>query len=186
MEEQIEQPQSNLTSHAIRWGLILGVINIIIVLLIYVIDVTLLADWKIAVFLFILNIGLVVYAGIQFRNSGDGFLSFKAAFGHTFLVFAIAGLLGTIFQFLLYNVIDPSAAETIVEASIDNQVAIMESFGMDESQIEQSMEGVEEKTRGQFQLAGLFFAYLVTLVIYLFISLIVGAIVKKNNPEEEI
>lgn len=186
MEEHIEQSQSNLTSHALRWGLIIGAINVILTLLIYLVDVTLMAEiWLAFVFLF-LNIGLVIYAGINFRNTGDGFLSFKKAFGYSFLVLAITGLIGVLFRYLLFNFIDPDATQILVEASMDKTEAMLESFGLDEDQIEQSMDDAAERTANQFQLGGLFLGYLVSLIFSGIGALIIGAIIKKRNPEEEI
>ncbi len=186
MEEQIEQPQSNLTSHAIKWGVILGAVNIIIGLLIYLVDVTLMAEfWLFFVILF-LNIGLVIYAGLDFRKSGDGYLSFGKAFGYSFLVLAVASFIGVIFRYVLFNIIDPGATEVIVEASLEKSRAMLEGFGMDESQIEEGMEDAAENAANQFKLAGLLFGYLINLIFMGIGALIIGAIIKKNNPEEEI
>lgn len=186
MEEQLEQQQPGLLNHAAKWGLIIGIVNIILTILIYIADITLMANWWLGFLFLFLNIGLVIYAGINFRNSGDGYLSFKGAFSYSFVVLAITGIIGLFFRYLLFNVIDPDATQIVVEATVEKTEAMLQSFGLDEDQIEESMDDVVTRTEKQFSLAGSFIGFLWSLIFYAIGALIIGAIVKKRNPEEEI
>ncbi len=176
----------DLKSHAIKWGLILGVVSVILTLLIYILDITLMADWKYLVLSLVVSIGILIYAGIDFRKQNGGFLPFKRAFVYSFITLVIAGLISTIFSILLFTVIDPGAAEVITDASIDKAEAMLEGFGMDDDVIEEAMDQAREDTKDKFTAGGMMLQFVYALIGYAIFSLIIGAIIKRNHPEEEI
>lgn len=185
MNEEIIVEQPDLKSHVIKYGVIIAVINIIITLLLYIIDVSLMASWWLAIIILVLNFCLVLYAGFQWRKENGGFLSFKSAFISTFLVLAAMGFISLCFQILLYNVIDPDLRETLTDASIEQAQAMMESFGAPDEQMDEALEKARETTYEKFSVGGMFQTYLWSLIFYAIGALIIGAIVKKNKPEFE-
>ena len=81
--------ENSLISHSLKWGLIIGGINVFITLLMYVIDVSLMTSIPMSGLLFIINISLVVYAGILYRKSIGGYADFKTMLLAVFLLFLI-------------------------------------------------------------------------------------------------
>jgi len=87
----MEQAEESVTlkSHVIKWGLIIGAISIILNILLYVVDYTLMVQLKTLFILLAVYLGITIYAGIDYRNSLDGFLPYGKAFVHGFIVLAI-------------------------------------------------------------------------------------------------
>jgi len=182
----MEEDQPSLQSHVVKWGLIIGIIGIILALVIYMIDVKMMVGFTYILLSLGISIALIIYAGIEWRKSTGGFLTFKNAFLVTFFTLVVAGLLGTVFNFLLFNVIDTELGETLTDASIEQAERIMERFNMPEDQMDEALEKARDDAEGRFSIGGQLMGFVYALFIYAFIALIVSLIIKKKNPEEEI
>ncbi len=181
MEENTNKPA--LVNNAIKNGVILGVISILITLVIYVVNYAALVQVKVALLLFAISIGFAIYAGINYRKEIGGFIPFGKAFQHGFIIFAISGLISTIFTILLYHVIDPELPSKLVEASFTNTEEMLSGFGMDPDQVEAAMEKARESNTGdQFTPAKQALGFFIGLIFAAIFALITGAIVKKNEP----
>ena len=172
--------------NAIRWGLIWGVVSIIIALLVYIVDITLFVKWWFGLLLLGISVAYVIYAGINYRQSVGNHIKFGKAWIHSFVTLAIAGLLGTLFNIALFGFIDPDAAETLKEATVQMSVDMAESFGATGAALDQAEAQAREQAEGQYTLVGSFKQYGWGLLMYAIFSLIVGAIVKKKDPAEEV
>lgn len=182
----MEENQTSLQSHALKWGLIIGIINIIIGLLIYMIDVTMMVGFTYLGISLLVNISLIIYAGFEWRKANGGFLTFKSAFLATFFTFVVSTILGTIFNFLLFNVIDTELSETLTDAAVEQAEGIMERFNMPEDQMDEALEKTRADTEGRFTAGGQIKGMFIGLIVSAFLAAIVGLIIKKKNPEEEI
>lgn len=183
MEENVQEP--SLLSHALRSGVIVGGITVILTLIIYLIDPALMVSMWMILFLILITV-LVVIFGIQYRNQTTGYLSFGNAYKHGLYTFIVAGLVGLLFNLLLHNVIDPELKDYLIEVSIENAQSMARSFGVDEAAIDQMEEDTRERSASSYTLMGQLQGFGLALIFYLILSLITGAIVKKRNPEEEI
>ena len=183
MEEQENLP--DLKQHAAKNGAILGAISIIISLLVYVVDATIYADWWYGLLLLVISLGYISYSGIQFRNEIGGFLSFGKAYVHGFIAFCTAGLIGILFQILLFQVIDPDLVNILIDASVENTAAMMEKFGADPDSMEEALDKVREDMPDRFSAVGQLKGYGIALIFYAIFSLISGAIAKKKDPSED-
>src|SRR6187549_2336072 len=147
MEETSSSSQGpSLVNHAIKWGLISAACSIIITLLLYVVDYTLMVQIKFALFSLIIYLGIVIYGGIDYRKSVGGYLDFGPAYLHGLVIFALSGLVATIFNILLYTVIDPELPGKLVDASIENTRAMMEQFGAPADGMDEALEKVKTDT----------------------------------------
>lgn len=124
----------------------------------------------------IITIGIVVYA---IRSHRDNELGGHISLGRAFLVGLIASvvatLIGTIFNYVYMNFIDPSYIDTVIEGMEE----MMASFNLPE----EALETMAEETRaslapGKMFTTGLLSAAAVGAVL----SLICGAIMKKERP----
>lgn len=178
MEDQTE----NNSQHSIKWGAIFGLILIIISLLIYIVDITIAVSSYISFFWVLVFIGFGIFAGRDFRSKSGGYLSFKNAFLHALVTFAIGGFIGTIFDFVLYNYIDPEIIPILIDAQMETTMKAMETLGGGSTEMMDNMaDGIKKGYTLQAQALG----FLWKLVLYSIAALIVGAINKKKNKEEE-
>ncbi len=176
----------NIVQPAARSGLILGFIGIIISLVIYFINPAMFANFWVGIVLLVMYLVLLVIFGINFRNQVGGWLSFKHAFLYSFIVLAVAGIIGQLFQYVLATVVDPELPEIVKRAAIDNTEAFLERFNAPQEQIDEQLEKTEAQFDSQYTLPGLAKGYLFALAIYAIVSLVTGAILRRKNPEEAI
>lgn len=184
MEEEIEQP--TVIQHALRIGLILGVVSIILSLLFYLIDPTLFAKWWLNLIILLIVIIAIVIIGINYRKSIGGFISFGEAFKHGFVILLISGILSGAFTILLFQVIDPDLKEVVMDASIEQTEAMMEKFGVPDDQMEEALEEAETKMNESFSLGGQIKGQLWAIVFYAVLSLITGLIVRKQEKISDV
>lgn len=183
MENTTDRP--DFLKQVLKFGIIIALVNIIITLFIYVVDVTMMVKWWFLLIIFVVNIILILYAGFEWRKLNGGFLPFKGAFSYIFSVLFVSGLIGLLFNILLYQVIDPDLPNTLKDASIEEMVSFMERFNVPDADIDRQVEEIEVKTMEQYSISGMFFSFLYSLIVYAVVALIIGAIVKKSKPEFE-
>jgi hypothetical protein len=181
--EQQEQP--SLLNHALKWGFICGAVTIVFTVLLYVIDYSLMVQIKFALIGLVIGLGLVSYAGIEYRKAVGGFLPFGKAWQVSFITFAVSGLIYVLFNMLLYFVIDPELPSKLVDAAVENQRAMMENFGAPADQIDGELEKARGRTENQFKFGGMLMGYGISLIIYTVLSLITGLIARKNPPMDQ-
>ena len=175
-----------MNSHAIKTGIILGVINIVLTLLIYIINPTSLAEWWFGLIMLAVALFLVSYLGIQHRNEIGGFMPFGQGWIYSIQAFVISGLIGTLFNILLYNIIDPELPAIVADQVVENSESMMRNFGMPEDQMDDALDKAREDTLERFTLTGSLTGFLWGLVISAILALITGAIIKKKEPELEV
>jgi Mn2+/Fe2+ NRAMP family transporter len=182
--EDNSTPTPTLMSHAIRWGGITAAVSVILTMLLYAIDYTLMVQLKILFIFLAIYIGIVIYAGIDYRKSIGGFLSYGKAFQHGYLIYIISGLIATVFSMLLYFVIDPELPQKLTDASIENTREMMIGFGAPEDTIDNALEEAKEATAKQFTVTGIALGYLRILVVSAIMALISAIFVRRNQPVE--
>jgi hypothetical protein len=182
--EETNQP-STFMSNIVRWGLITGGVSVVFSILLYVIDYTLMVQLKVLFIALAIYLGLAIYGGIDYRKSIGGFMSYGKAFQHGFLILAISALVATLFNALMYNVIDTELPKKLTEASIENTRAMMENFGAPEDSIDQALEKAEESSKEQFTIVGQLKGYFYILIFSAIMALISALVVRKKEPVEQ-
>lgn len=172
-----------LVQNAVKHGLILGAITIVMTLLLYAIDYTMLASIKFALLSLVVFLGYGIYAGISYRKEIGGFLSFKHAFVHGFLVFITSAIISTIFNILLHTVIDPELGQKLTDVSVQNAEDMMRNFGMPEDQLDEALEKARTDAAGRYKVGGLALGLVWASIGCAIFALISGAIAKKKQPE---
>ena len=182
MEENAESV--SLKNHVIKWGLIVGAVSITLTILLYVLDYTLMVQLKTLFVMLLIYLGITIYAGIDYRNGVGGFLPYGKAFVHGFLVLAVSALVATIFNFVLYNVIDTELPQKLTDASLENTREMMVSFGAPEEAIDKAIEEGRGRTESQFTITGQLIGLASILFFSAIMALISAIFVKKNQPVE--
>ena len=173
--------KNSLFNHSLKFGFIIGIVGIIIGVLAYMAGESLMVKWWFGIIILVINIGLIIYSGIQYRASIGGYMDFKTAFSITFLTFLIAGILGTIFTIILYQVIDPELPGRLTQAAIEQTEQMMNNFGAQQESINEQMALIKEKMANQFSLPGQIKGFGISMIIYAVVALIIGAIIKKSE-----
>jgi len=178
--------ETNLTRHFIRFGIIYGLIQIIITVASYMAGADFIASNMImfSVFMLLLTVGYTIYSIIQFRKSAGGYMTLKEGFMATFFTLAVGGLLTTAFTIILYNFIDKEYPQLLAEKSIEKTAEMMESFGASEDDIENALERTDDVAE-RFTVFGQIRGYLFGLIFYAIYSVILGAIFKRAKPPFE-
>lgn len=162
-------------------GLILGIISVVITFILYFIDPELMVTWYVGFGILAIFIALIIYFGIQYRNSIGGYMKFGTAFNYVFAAFAVSGLIGVIGQALLFFVVDPNLPKVLTDAQMEAQMAMLDRFGAGDSLSSEQIDEMQASMTANYTFLGLIKVYGFTLILYAIFSLILGAILKKRD-----
>jgi uncharacterized protein DUF4199 len=169
-------------NHLLKWGIIIGIIGILISALTYGINEKLMAKWWLGIISFIISFGLLIYAEIIERKAIGGYILFKRVFFSAFIIFIISGIITIIWQILLFNVIDPDLQVRLKRVIIEQTISMLEKFGTDSSKVAETMDKLESQDMYSIanQLKNGFLGIAIGGLIF---SAIIGLIVKRKKPE---
>lgn len=176
MENQQTPFQAGLNA-----GVILGVVSLLITFVTYFIEPSAIVAGTNQFIQFGLALAILIYLGIQYRKSIGGFMEFGPAFNFSFIALLVSIFLGTLGLQLLYNVIDPSLPEVLIEAQLESVVSMTERFAgegaLTSAQLDEMRQGIESG----YTLTGQLKAVGIASIVYAILALIVGAIIKKRD-----
>lgn len=133
-----------IKKNGITYGIISGVVGALITATIYAIDLNLFAKWwvGIAIIAIYITIGIVLLS--KTKKEMKGVFSFKEAFTTYFISGVVATLISVGFNILLFNVIDPSAKDTLNDIVIKSTAETMEKFGAPAAAIGEAVKKMQE------------------------------------------
>ena len=106
-----------IKKNGITFGLISGLLSVLITTLIYIVDLNLFTSWWLGVLIIIIHILIAVLLLSKTKKELKGQYTFKEAFT-TYFICALVGLLISVtFNIVLFNFIDPAAKDIIKEAT---------------------------------------------------------------------
>lgn len=175
MEEENEK--ITVKEVAIKWGLILGIISIVLFLAIYFGGM--MGDSWPSWISALISAGIIFMAHKEFKDQGDGYMSYGKGLGLGTLVSLISGVISSIFAYVYMKFINVDYVTELVDITRFK----MEDEGQSEDQIDIAMGFVEKMMTpeimfGMGLIAAVFFGFI--------ISLIVSAITKNNDPSLEV
>lgn len=182
----MENDKPTIVNQGLKFGLIMGFIQIAIYTLLYIIDKELLVDFKLMIAILIINIVLMVWPVRDYKKQNGGTITFKDAFVICLLTIAGGSLLFIIFNYFLYNIIDPGLADFMKERSIEKTAAFMEKMGVSQDEIEKGIARIEDQ---DFKMSPtkLGAQYLQTVIFGCIPALIIAAILRtKTQPVDDI
>lgn len=166
---------------AVKAGVVVGLVSLVIYYVAYFIDVEILSSAWLGFAMLAISLALVIYFGIDYRKDQGGYMSFGVAFQFVFFTFIISGLITTLGNILLFQVIDPALPGVLADAQLESTIALMDSFGagnqITSDQMAEMRTGFEESR----SLMGLIKAFGISLVIYAILALILSAIIKRRD-----
>lgn len=161
------------TSIALKYGVITAVAAIVYSAILLVTSLN--TNQALGYLGFVILIAGMVLAMRDFRTSNAGYMSYGQGLGIGTMVSGIVGLLSSAFSVLYMKFIDPNVMQQAVDTAREN----LEKQGLDDSQIEAGMEMSQK-----FMTPGMMFMMgtLSYIIIGFIISLIVAAIMRRNEP----
>ena len=178
----MEEKNINYNEEWLKGGLILAGVSILLTMLTYVIDVSLMVEWWFGIVSILISMGLLIYLGINYRNDIGGILSYGDAFKFSFLVFFVSYVVGIIFQIALYTVIDPELPEIMKQLTVEKTVEMMEGFGLSDEALDAAIIGVEDGIDEATTPMGMIKSAPLGIFFLLFFSAISAIFIKRNPP----
>ena len=166
-------------SPVFKWGIIGGLVAIIFDLLLYFVSPTAMVSYYTAVVGLLMMLFFMIWGGIDFRKANNNSISFLEAFGATFLIAIIMGLMGSLFFFMLFKYIDPQLPEVLNQKMTQDMVAMLEKYNTPDAKIEEAVEQIKESGFNA-DLGSNAFKFLKGFVVYFFMCLVVSIFVKRN------
>lgn len=175
--------EQSIKSSSINYGLYLGGALALLTVIAYAANLDLLVSvwYGILILLAVIAFGIVSVA--KSKSILEGYISFKNSFASYFLTIFIGLLISTLVSYILFNFIDPEAAVTLKEKTIESQVQMLEGFNVPNEQIAEQVELLENQDN--FSIINIIKGFAIYLVMFSIIGLIVAAVMKKNNPDAQ-
>lgn len=175
--DTITDKQPSVTSVALKYGFIGGLVIVIYTLILMVADLG--TNKWLSSLGYIILIGAIVIAIKEYKKSNSGYVAYGQGLGIGTLVSAVIGLMAGIFMWIYTSFVDQNYMSNLMEA----QRIELEDRGMSDEQIDSAI------AMGQsFQ--GPVMTIVASLVGYIIIgfifSLIISAIMKNTRPEFEL
>jgi len=169
----MENNQSSVSKVSLKYGVILGVVFIVFSLILFISGNF--SNQALGWIQYLFLIAGIVFAHNEFKRNGDGYMTYGQGLGIGTLTTLIATVFSSIFSYIYLAFIDLNILEELKET----QLLELESQGMSQAQIDQTM---------AFMSPGVIivFAVLFSVFIGFVLSLIISAFTKNNNPELQI
>lgn len=165
------------TQLMLNFGILQGLIITVYSVILYAIDKQFEAGYISLFFSLLLSVGILVLAYKQFKNANEGFMSLGEAIKTGLGISVIAGVVSVIYQVIYQKFIDPGYLDRLL--AFQKEQMIESNPDMTQEQMNMAL-GMAEK------FSGLGFSIAIILISSLFfgliLSLIVGAIMKKDRP----
>lgn len=173
--------KKSLQAVILPYGIYLGIASILISVLVYVMDLELFTKWYVTLinFVIVLVIGIMAVKKAKALNT-DPYFSFRTAFSAFFIPVILGSLISIIFTGILFNYIDPEAAQHVQEMTLEASRKLMESFGAPPAQIDEAM--AQQAGNNPFSWKNLAMGFAFTIVLYAILSLVIALIFREKDP----
>ncbi len=129
----------------LRYGVTAGVIISMYMALLYAAGMDILANWWFSVLVYPISIGLICYFTIQLRNSHElEAFRYRQTFIALLSMFMIATLVSTLWNILLFNVVDKTLAKELSERILKQTAETMENWGAPEASIKETLKEMRD------------------------------------------
>jgi uncharacterized membrane protein len=169
-----------IKSTSISFGVNLGIILTVLTVLAYAFSLELFTKWWFGILSFLILLVISILSVRAAKKAYPGLFTFKLAFTSYFLTILIGTFISTIASILIFNFIDPEAANTVKELTVDATREMLEKFGTPESEINKAISQMEEDD--QFSIVNQLKRYVFSLAFLSLAGLIIALIFKEKDP----
>ena len=171
-----------IKKNGVSFGIITGVVGALITASIYSIDLKLFTAWWVTVLSISFYIIIAIVLLSKTKKELSSVFPFKDAFTTYFISAVIGILISVVFNILLFNVIDPSAKESIKEVSIKYAVEMMQKFNTPTSTINEAIKKLQEND--QFSIIELLKGSVFSIIFSALFGLLLALIFKSKSSQE--
>ncbi len=168
---------------AINSGILAAVINLVILLIMYAIGPATFGSTWTGILMMVYSCAILIFLGLKGRKENGGFFTWFEAFKYLLIVTAIFMVGSTVCNMVLFNLIDPDFMVKVKEITIEKTVTMMEGFGLSESQLDETVVGIEESFEDRMSIGGQLKGLGIGVVVMAVINCLLALIIKKNRPE---
>lgn len=179
----------NISKPGIKWGIIAGVVTIVVYVGAYLVDAELYFNSAVSWAIILFNLFAMYMASKQERNIffeshdlGEEPYSFNTALQPPFLTYLITTVIFYVLNFVMFNVVNSELAElqhTITMDQLQKNSSMLEGF-LGEDQFEKMIDGVAEQDFS-VTLSSTFLSLATSLLGGFLLSAIFALIFKKNQ-----
>ncbi len=166
---------------AATYGIYLAILLSSVTIISYVVDLSILTNTWVGIALFVVIIVFGILSSLKAKSMQNGFISFKETFTAYFTTVVIGVLISAVVSIVLFNYIDPDAAEAIKQQVIEKATDMMQSFGAPQADIDKAI--VEMQDQNQFELGNQIKSLAFQIIFYCIIGLLIALAIKKTDPE---
>jgi hypothetical protein len=169
--------------NGITYGAITGVILCLITASIYATNLELFIAWWTTLLSFSVIIIVPIVALFKTKKELNGIFPYKEAFTTYFISAAIGILISIAFKIILFNFIDPSVKDTLLNMTIKYLISTSEKFGVAKSALNETISKLKETDPFSIieQLKGAVF----NLFFCSILGLLMAAFFKSNTSSQD-
>lgn len=161
-----------------------ALISVILSLVAYILSVELLIGWQLGLAQSVLIITTMIVVGRAIRRDEGGFISYWRVFQHIMLSLLCILCASSLFNFVLFNVINPELVDVVVDLSLEKVEEMMISFGLAGDLLQETMIETEKEIRNGYTLVGSVKGVVFSSMFGAIIALIVSATQYRIDPQK--
>lgn len=180
----MESSLENLNQAAIKRGLYIALISIVLTVVMYYVAPQMLTATSFGFAIMAVMLIIYIFFTIDLRKEIGGFWTFRQALKGIFLMAVVAGLVSAVFNLIFFKFIEPGAYDKLSGFASENLTKTLEAFGTPEDQIDAQVEAGLERIKSQYNptVSSFFMQLGIAIIIEFVMSLIFAAIFKKERP----
>ncbi len=174
-----------MTNHGIRFGILCGVVSIVLVYIAYFINPEYIYSYILTMLAHpIFHVVCMVLAVKATRSDLGGYATFKDLIKPAFTVAILTNLIYYLGYYVLYNFVDPSLPELEKQIAIEAMDSMAEMFSLPDDAMDQMEEEIDklEAMDNTYTIAKAMWSYLLSVIWGFVPAAIVSAIFKKTRP----
>ncbi len=172
-----------IKKNGITFGVIMGVISVLITTIIYAVNI----EWFTSMWIGLISMAIFIAVGVTLvsktKKQLGGQITFKEAFTTYFLAAVIGSTISVLFNIVLFNFIDPTAKETLQELTIKYSVEMMQKFGTPASAINEAVK--EMQKTDNYAPGNQLFGLVVSFIISALFGLVLALIFKNKSSQQD-
>lgn len=169
--------------NGITYGAITGVILCLITATIYATNLELFIAWWTTFLSFSVIIIVPIIALLKTKKELNGIFPYKEAFTTYFITAAIGLLISIAFKIILFNFIDPSVKDTLLDMTIKYLVSTSEKFGVTKSALSETLSKLKDSD--PFSVAEQLKGAIFNLFFCSILGLLMAAFFKSKSSSQE-
>lgn len=180
--EEAHQRSGVINKESVRDGLYVGLINVAISLIAWLFDPLFFFKHTASGFVLVaLVLGLQCLFLIQIRRTLGNFWSFGEAFRASMIIVLISTAIYTLWQALLFNVLDPTLGARAQQAILDMVSETFEKMGRG-ANADAAIEKMKSQDMNPGHMGNIFKNFLTGIAFWAVLSVILAAIFQRKKP----